>query len=123
MFGKLARFVVHNPWKIIAAWIIAAVAVVALAPTLTDVLNKEQSGFLPDTYESIQAQHLAEEQFGKSEDATATIVIKREDGQPLSAEDQAKVEGLAGSINATDIDRVVVAETGPQALAENKGVQ
>ncbi|PTR39547.1 RND superfamily putative drug exporter [Rhodococcus sp. OK611] len=123
MFGKLARFVVHNPWKIIAAWIIAAVAVVALAPTLTDVLNKEQSGFLPDTYESIQAQHLAEEQFGKSEDATATIVIKREDGQPLSAEDQAKVEGLAGSINATDIDRVVVAETGPQALAENKEVQ
>lgn len=123
MFGKLARFVVNNPWKIIAAWIVAAVAVVAFAPTLGDVLNKEQSGFLPDTYESIEAQHLAEEQFAKTEDATATIVIMREDGQPLTTEDQAKVESLAATVNSTGIERVVGAQTGPQALAENRQVQ
>jgi RND superfamily putative drug exporter len=51
VFTKLGRFVVHNPWKVIAAWVIAAVAVVAFAPTLADVTNKDQAAFLPDKYE------------------------------------------------------------------------
>ena len=59
MFTELGRFVVHNPWKVIAAWVIAAVAVVAFAPTLADVTNKDQASFLPDSYESVQAQELA----------------------------------------------------------------
>lgn len=123
MFGKLAQFVVYNPWKVIAAWVIAAVAVVMFAPTLNDVLNREQSGFLPDTYESVQAQHLAKESFAKSDDATGTIVLKRDDGAPLSQADQDKITALATTLNSAGIDRVVSVTTGPQALSPNKEVQ
>jgi RND superfamily putative drug exporter len=106
VFTKLGRFVVHNPWKVIAAWVIAAVAVVAFAPTLADVTNKDQAAFLPDKYESVQAQKLAADAFGQTNDATASIVVKRGSGGELTAADQAKVTGLAAKITAAKIDRV-----------------
>ncbi|NMN98496.1 MMPL family transporter [Antrihabitans stalactiti] len=123
MFASLARFVVHNPWKIIAAWIIAAIAVVSFAPTLADVLNREQQGFLPDKYESVQAGNVAKTAFAKSDDATAQIVVTREDGGALSDSDQAKVQALSDKLASAKIDRVVAAATGPQAVSENKKVQ
>ena len=92
MFTKLGRFVVHNPWKVIAAWVVAAVAVIAFAPTLADVTTKDQAGLLPDRYESVQAQKLAADAFGQTNDATASIVVKRADGGELTAADQAKVD-------------------------------
>ncbi|MFI6678269.1 MMPL family transporter [Kribbella sp. NPDC050470] len=123
MFTKLGRFVVHNPWKVIAAWVIAAVAVVAFAPTLADVTNKDQAAFLPDKYESVQAQKLAADAFGQTNDATASIVVKRGAGGELTATDQAKVTELATKISAAKIDRVTGAITGPQAVSPNKQVQ
>jgi RND superfamily putative drug exporter len=123
VFTKLGRFVVHNPWKVIAAWVIAAVAVVAFAPTLADVTNKDQAAFLPDKYESVQAQKLAADAFGQTNDATASIVIKRGAGGELTAADQAKVTELANKITAAKIDRVTGAITGPQAVSPNKQVQ
>ncbi|TCN33579.1 RND superfamily putative drug exporter [Kribbella orskensis] len=123
MFTKLGRFVVHNPWKVIAAWVIAAIAVLAFAPTLADVTNKDQASFLPDSYESVQAQKLAADAFGQTNDATASIVIKRGDGGALTAADQAKAADLASKIAAAKIDRVTGAVTGPQAVSPNKQVQ
>ncbi|WBQ06864.1 MMPL family transporter [Kribbella sp. CA-293567] len=123
MFTKLGRFVVHNPWKVIAAWVVAAIAVVAFAPTLTDVTTKDQAGLLPDSYESVQAQKLAADAFGQTSDATASIVVKRTDGGVLTAADQAKTSELATEITAAKIDRVTGAVTGPQAVSPNKQVQ
>lgn len=123
MFTKLGRFVVQNPWKVIAAWVIAAIAVVAFAPTLSDVTNKDQASFLPDSYESVQAQKLAADAFGQTNDATASIVVKRSDGGALTAADQAKVTDLASKITAAKIERVTGAVTGPQAVSPNKQVQ
>ncbi|MEU4287935.1 MMPL family transporter [Kribbella sp. NPDC026596] len=123
MFSRLGRFVVHNPWKVIAAWVVAAVAVLAFAPTLADVTNKDQAAFLPDTYESVQAQKLAADAFGQTNDATASIVVKRAAGGELTAGDQAKVTELATEITAAKIDRVTGAITGPQAVSPNKQVQ
>ena len=34
MFERLGRFVVHNPWKVIAGWVLVTIAIVAFAPTL-----------------------------------------------------------------------------------------
>lgn len=123
MFTKLGRFVVRNPWKVIAAWVIAAIAVVAFAPTLADVTNKDQASFLPDSYESVQAQKLGADAFGQTNDATASIVIKRTDGGVLTAADQAKVTELASKITDAKIERVTGAVTGPQAVSPNKQVQ
>ncbi|TWD73432.1 RND superfamily putative drug exporter [Kribbella amoyensis] len=123
MFTRLGRFVVHNPWKVIAAWVIAAIAVVAFAPTLADVTNKDQASFLPDKYESVQAQKLAADAFGQTNDATASIVVKRAGGGELTAADQAEVTELAKKITDAKIERVTAALTGPQALSPNKQVQ
>ncbi|GAA1580458.1 MMPL family transporter [Kribbella hippodromi] len=123
MFTRLGRFVVHHPWKVIAAWVVAAIAVIAFAPTLADVTTKDQAALLPDKYESIQAQKLAADAFGQTNDATASIVVKRGAGGELTAADQARITALATKLSTAKIDRVTAAVTGPQALSPNKQVQ
>jgi RND superfamily putative drug exporter len=123
MFERLGRFVVYNPWKVILAWIIAAVGIVVFAPTLSDVTTGDQANFLPNSYESVKAQELAEEKFSQSSDSTATVVVRRTDGQPLAEADQAKVGELAGAVQSANIERVTGVATGPEALSPNKQVQ
>lgn len=123
MFGRLGRFVVHNPWKVIAVWVLAAVGIFSFAPTLDDVKTQEQANFLPDSYESVQAMDLAEKAFGQQSEASATIVVKREDGAPLTETDQTKIAELAQRLQAANIERVSGVVTGPQAVSPNKLVQ
>jgi putative drug exporter of the RND superfamily len=125
MFGRLGYLVVHNPWKVIAGWVLATIAIVVFAPSLSDVEQRDQAGFLPDSYESVQAQALAKRAFGQGgvTNATATIVVKRDDGQPLTSSDQAKVGELAQRLQQAGIAGVLGAVTGPQAVSPNKLVQ
>jgi RND superfamily putative drug exporter len=123
MFERLARIVVHNPWKVIAVWLLATIAIVGFAPSLADVTARDQSNFLPTSYESVQALELAKTAFGRSNDSSATIVVKRTDDQPLSAEDQAKVGEIARQVEGAGIERVTTVATGPQVLSPNKKVQ
>ena len=99
MFERLGRFVVRRRWWVIAAWVVAAVAIGAFAPSLSDATTQDQADFLPDRYESVQATQIAQQAFGETGGATATIVVKREDGGPLTAADQATVGRLAQSIS------------------------
>ena len=62
MFEKLAQFVVRRRFWIIAAWVLAAVVIVPFSPKLGDVTNSDESSFLPDSYESAQADELAAEE-------------------------------------------------------------
>ena len=39
MFSRLAHMVVHNPWKVISAWVIALVVFTLVSPSLSDVVN------------------------------------------------------------------------------------
>lgn len=89
MFGALGRFTSRRPWFVIGAWVVLAVFVVALAPALET--TQEESEFLPDHYESIQATNLQSEQFPGATTPAAIVVFEREDGEPLTAEDQAEV--------------------------------
>src|SRR4051794_4461229 len=123
MFERLARFVVFNPWKVIATWVIATIAILAFAPTLGDVVAKDQSNFLPSDYESVQAIELAKQAFGQGNVSSATIVVKRADDAPLSETDQAKVGEIAQKVRDARIERVTAALTGPQAVSPNKKVQ
>ena len=123
MFERVGRFVVHNPWKVIAAWLLATAAIVMFAPKLGDVINRDQTEFLPSRYESVQALDLAERAFGNGNDSSATIVVKRTDNQPLTAGDQAAVDGLAGRLRDAGIERVTGVATGQQALSSNGQVQ
>ena len=119
MFEKLGRFVVRRPWQVIAAWVIAAAAIISVAPTLSEVTNQDQTEFLPDSYESIQAQNLAEETFGQQADVTATIVVTRSDGQPLSQADQETVGTIADDLQAAQVDHVTDVTTGAEFVSPN----
>src|SRR3989440_12597984 len=98
MFERLARFVVYNPWKVIAVWLLATIAIVAFAPTLADVTQRDQTNFLPNSYESVQALELGKQSFERANDSSATIVLKRADDQPLSEADQARIGDLGQKI-------------------------
>jgi putative drug exporter of the RND superfamily len=95
VFGALGRFVVRNPVKVILAWVVVSVAVVAFSPRLTDIINADQTSFLPDSYESVQAQELAETAFPQASGATVIGVVKRADGAPLTDADTQRVQQLA----------------------------
>jgi putative drug exporter of the RND superfamily len=123
VFERLGRFVVARAWWVIGAWVVVAAAILILAPTLADVTNQDQTEFLPDSYESIEAQRVAEESFGQQAVATATIVFTRSDGEALSEADQQLVTTVAGQLESAGIDHVDTVQTAPELVAENGRVQ
>jgi RND superfamily putative drug exporter len=123
MFERLGRFVVYKRWWVIAVWVVGAVAAGVFAPGLGDVTTQDQADFLPSRYESVRATEIAQSAFGQTDGATATIVVKRADGGPLTDADQATVGKLAETITGAGIPKVSGAFTGPQAVSPNKLVQ
>jgi putative drug exporter of the RND superfamily len=107
-FAALGRAVVRHPWRVIALWIIAAVAIIATAPALPTTTN--ESSFLPNSYESIRATSLQDKAFpqqGHVTAAAAIIVFARADGGRLTSADSAKVASVAASLNARHIPNIV----------------
>jgi putative drug exporter of the RND superfamily len=123
VFRALGRFVVRNPLKVILAWVVVSVAVVAFSPRLTDIINADQTSFLPDSYESVQAQQLATEAFPQASGSTVIGVVKRADGGPLTDADVQRNQQLAQRLSSAGIDRVAAAQTAPQAVSPNRSVQ
>ena len=85
---------VRHPWRVIALWVIAAVAVIATAPKLPT--TSSESSFLPGSYESIRAAHLQDQAFpqtGQVTGSAAIIVFARSDHGRLTAADSAKITG------------------------------
>ncbi|GAB3960279.1 hypothetical protein GCM10027614_81750 [Micromonospora vulcania] len=111
MFARFGRAIVLNPWKVIAVWLVLLVGSF-FAPSLADQVSTDQASFLPSSYESVQAQQLAERAFGQGDGATATIVVKRVDGQPLGVADTDRVGQLAQTLQGAGIDRVGTASPG-----------
>jgi putative drug exporter of the RND superfamily len=121
-FAAFGRFIVHNPWKVIGAWIIIAVAVIATAPGLPTTTN--EASFLPSSYESIRAQTLQDQAFpqqGHVTAAAAIIVFSRPDGGPLTTADSASVAKIAQALNAKHIPNILAVTPGPPSA--NKLVQ
>jgi hypothetical protein len=56
VFTGLGQLVTRHPWRVIGAWVIIAVAVIATATALPTTSN--EASFLPSSYESIKAQNL-----------------------------------------------------------------
>lgn len=121
MFARLARFVVRHPWWTIVAWLVAAALIITFSPKLTT--ESDQGDFLPSKYESVQAIKIAEKAFPAQEDTSSLIVVKRSGGGPLTAQDTAKVNEAAASLNSAKPPTVLNFLTGPQAVAPNKAVQ
>ncbi len=111
MFTRLGRLVVGHPWRVIAAWVIAAVAIIGFAPKLATTSN--EASFLPSHYQSVQAQNLQQKAFPAAAAPAAIIVFERADGHPLTAADSAEVASAAASLAARHIPAVSAIEAGP----------
>ena len=113
-FAALGRIVTQHPWRVIAVWIIAAIAVIATAPALPTTTN--EASFLPSSYESIRAQNLQDQAFpqaGHVTAAAAIIVFARSDGARLTPADKAKVASVASTLNGKHITNILSVTAGP----------
>jgi RND superfamily putative drug exporter len=119
MFARIGQLVVRHPWKVIAAWLIAVVAVVALAPKLTTTTN--EASFLPSHYESIRAQDLQERAFPAAAAPAAIVVVERARGDKLTASDSSTVQTIAAKLTAAHIANVTAVQAAPASA--NKVVQ
>ncbi|MFH8484381.1 MMPL family transporter [Streptomyces longisporoflavus] len=119
MFSGLGRFVVRRPWWIILAWVVAAGAVISLAPKLTS--SSDEASFLPDHYESIRAADVQEKEFPAQQNVGAIIVFQRSDGGTLTAADSADVARVSKDLQARKIPQVQAVV--PGAVSPNKLVQ
>jgi len=72
MFFRLGRGVVRHPWLVIGIWIVAAVAIIGLAPKLAT--SSSESSFLPSHYQSVQAQNLQQSAFPAAAAPGAIVV-------------------------------------------------
>ncbi|MBW5426022.1 MMPL family transporter, partial [Streptomyces sp. BG9H] len=93
MIRALTGYSTRHPWKVIVVWVMLAVALSALAPTLTARVTQHRTGdFLPREYDSAAALNIAQEQFGEKPDATTvTMLVGRSDGEALTAADRKRV--------------------------------
>ncbi|MBH0777642.1 MMPL family transporter [Nocardia bovistercoris] len=119
MFARLGRIVVHHPWKVIGLWVIAVIAVVSLAPTLTS--TTDQSEFLPSHYESIKALSLQEQAFPQESAPAALIVFVRTDEAPLTEADTARVGAIAAALSDRNVKGVTAIQATPPS--DNRLVQ
>ncbi|GGV91620.1 MMPL family transporter [Streptomyces massasporeus] len=117
MFGRIGRAAVLRPWLTIAAWIVAAVALAALAPQLKS--TGDQADFLPSHYESVQAAEVQERAFPQHEQPAAIAVFQRSDGGKLTAADKSDVAGISSRLQALGIDHIKRVETNEQAVSPN----
>jgi putative drug exporter of the RND superfamily len=114
LFARLGRAVVYHPWRVIALWIVVAIAVIATNPGLPTTTN--ESSFLPSSYESIKAMNLQDQAFPQSAKVSpnaAIIVFARADGGKLTATDSAKVHSIAAELTARHITNIVAITAGP----------
>lgn len=117
MFRGIGRLVTSRPWLTIAAWFVATVATVMLAPKLPS--TTDQAEFLPSHYETVQVMQVEERAFPREEQPAATIVFKRTDGGALSAEDQATVTKVTKALADKKYKEIEGVRTAPQMLSPN----
>jgi putative drug exporter of the RND superfamily len=111
VFAALGRLVVHHPWRVIVAWLIAAIAIIGLAPKLT--ATSDEASFLPTSYESIQAQDLQQSAFPHAAAPAAIVVFERQDGRQLTVADSSKIGAVAANLSAEHLAHVTDVQVGP----------
>lgn len=119
MFVGLGRGVVRHPWLVILAWIVAAVVIVGLAPKLSTTTN--EVSFLPNHYQSVQAQALQKKDFPTAATPAAMVVFARSGGGPLSAADTARIDQIATRLSGAHIPTIGAVQPGP--ISPNRLVQ
>jgi RND superfamily putative drug exporter len=111
MFQRVGKAVVRHPVWTIVAWLIAAVAIVATAPSLPS--NSDESSFLPKSYESIRASDIQHKAFPSAFTPSAIALYQRADGGKLTAADEQDVARITTELGQKHIDQVQKVVPGP----------
>lgn len=122
---RLAVSVTRHPVRVLIFWLIAVVAVLALTSPggvveRADVMESDQTDFLPDKYESVRAAQLEQQGFPSPDGATATVVIHRADRAALTEADVVRAGDLVERIGKTGGVRDAAADEG--GLSPNRKV-
>jgi RND superfamily putative drug exporter len=104
MFHRIGRTVVRHPVWTIVAWLIAAVAIIATAPSLPS--NSDESSFLPSSYESIKAMDLQEKAFPQAFTPSAIVLFQRADQGKLTQTDKTDIARITNELGQKKIDQV-----------------
>lgn len=120
---RFSDFIVKYRWWVLAAWLVAAVLVVTLSPTLSSVESNDQSSFIPKSYESIKAMDVAQQVSPHSQDATDVIVFKAKSGKALTADDQQTISQATKALTDKHLAHVVSITTSSQELAPDHKAQ
>ncbi|MFJ2777995.1 MULTISPECIES: MMPL family transporter [unclassified Kitasatospora] len=104
MFHRIGQFVVRYAWWVIAAWMVAAIAIIGTAPKLT--ANTDESAFLPKHYESIQAMQVQEKAFPSAVSPSALLLFERTDGGKLDEADKATMAKVVQGLTDKNIPLV-----------------
>jgi putative drug exporter of the RND superfamily len=100
MLSTIIRFATTRPKRVIVVWLIVALGLTFAASLFGyKVTTDETARFLPKGSESAQATTYAQTAFGQQKDVrTVTALVKRGDGQPLSAADRDGIRALAAAM-------------------------
>lgn len=120
---QFSTFIVKNRKWVIAIWLLGAVLIVSLSPSLSSVESNNQSSFLPKGYESVEAINIAKKVSPNSQDAIDTVVFKSKSGEALSALDSQTIGSVVHSLSAQHLPHVLSITTSSKQLAPNHKIQ
>jgi putative drug exporter of the RND superfamily len=109
-FSGLGRLTARFKFAIVVFWVVAALAVYFVAPSLADVSKSGDSALLPSDANAAQAEQILSHDFASSDPAqTAVVTISREGGLTQSDLDYAKglVDWLRSSQAPANVSRVI----------------
>src|ERR1019366_5190997 len=120
---KFSEFITKRRWWVLATWLVLAVAIVALSPTLSSVESNDQTNFLPKSYESVKANNIAKRITAYSQNGTDFIVFKNKSGRPLSSADLQSVQSVITAMSAKHLPHVALVSLNAQFLSPDHKVQ
>jgi RND superfamily putative drug exporter len=120
MFDRLGRLVLRLRYAFVIVWVLAAILLGVLGPSLSQVGFADESSFLPKDAQSLAARHVIADAFPTdSAPSVALIVFSRSGG--LSDSDRTAIEGLRayfeGAGHPVGVLRYVTAERTPSVAS------
>ncbi len=120
---KFSRLIVKRRKRVIAIWIVAAIVIVSLSPSLSSVESNNQSSFLPKGYESVEAINIAKKVSPNSQDAIDSAVFTNTSGTVLTKADSQLISKVVDTISAEHLSHILSVTTSSRQLAPNRKVQ
>src|SRR5271165_2414591 len=120
---QFSEFIVRKRRWVIAIWLLVAVLIVSLSPSLSSVESNDQSSFLPKGYESVKAINVANKVSKNSQDPTDVVVFKSNTGQKLTTTDTQTIQTVVNNLSGKRLSHVLSISTNMHELSSNHKIQ